>query len=145
MRVGLAQNSVQRRYDGHAQIAQQRQDVAARPSAEDAVFVLQAYEVHVIDIQKVRRPAIGSKILFGQLEAHASRIGIAAFDVVDRHCDASRIRVFGGDGLTQVGGERGDAALSRQIVADESDAVDSRCACTPLHKQPLFFWTAATL
>ena len=40
--IGIAQNGVQGRDDGHAQFAQERQDVAARPPAEDAIFVLQA-------------------------------------------------------------------------------------------------------
>src|SRR5438045_3141083 len=61
---------------------------------------------------------------FGQFEADAWRIGVTRLPVVDGQRDAGRIRVLGGDRLAQIGRERGDAALARQVVADESDAID---------------------
>jgi hypothetical protein len=99
VRVGFAQNRVQRRDDGHAQITEQSQDVTASPPAEDAIFELQADEIHAVDIQEVRSAPIGLDIFLSQFEANASRIGVAAFDVVDRHGDARSVTVFGGNGL----------------------------------------------
>ncbi len=74
-------------------------------------------------------------IFLGQLEAHTLGIGVAVFDIVDRHGDAGRVAVLGGDGFAQVGGERGDAALARQVVADESDAIDSGMARAVFHER----------
>ena len=54
LQVRLAQDRVQRGDNWLVQAAQERQDVAARASAEDAIFVLQ----NVVDVQKVRRAAI---------------------------------------------------------------------------------------
>ena len=122
--VGVAQNGVQGRDDGHAQFAQEGQDVTARPPAEDAIFVLQADEVDVVDIQEVGGAAIRVNILLRQFKANAGRIGVAGLDVVDGQGNAGCSLVFGGDGLTQVGGERGNAALARQVVADEGNAID---------------------
>jgi hypothetical protein len=56
--------------------------------------------------------------------SNARRIRITAFDVVNGQGDARGFTVFGGDGLTQVGGKRGNAALARQIVTDERNAAD---------------------
>ena len=124
MRIGFAQDRVQRRDDRHAQIAQQRQDVAAGPAAKNAVFELQADQVDAVDIQKIGGAAIRLEVFFRQFEAHPRRIGVAAFDVVDRHGDAGRVAMLGGDRFAQVGGKRGDAALARQVVADKGDAID---------------------
>ena len=40
--IGLAEDGVQRRHDRHAQLAQERENVAAGLAAEDAVLVLHA-------------------------------------------------------------------------------------------------------
>ena len=120
IRVGVAQNGVQGRDDGHAQFTQEGQDVTARPSTEDAIFVLQAHEVYVVDIQKVGGAAIRVNILLRQFKSNAGWIGVAGLDVVDGQGNARCSAVFGGDGLTQIGGECGDAALARQVVADEA-------------------------
>ena len=42
MRIRRGEDRVQRRHDRHAQLAEQRQDVAARLAAEDPVLVLDA-------------------------------------------------------------------------------------------------------
>jgi len=117
---------VERRDDGHAQLCQQGQDVAARSAAEDAVFVLQRNHVDAVDVQKVGRPTIGVEVLLGQLEAHARRVGVPLLDVINGQGQTLHIRIFGGNGLTQVRGEGSNAALAWQVVADESYAFDAR-------------------
>ena len=107
--------------------------MAARPPAEDAVFELQADQVHVVDIQEVGGAPIGLDIFLRQLKANTRGIGVAVFDVVDRHGDAGRVAVFGGDRFAQVGGKRGDAALARQVVADKGDAIDRGMVKTLFH------------
>ena len=109
--------------------------MAARPPAEDAVLVLQAHEVDVVDIQEVGGAAIGVDILFRQFKANAGRIGVAGFDVVDGQRDAGGLAVFGGDGLAQIGGEGGDAALARQVVADERNAADRCIVRAEIHRE----------
>ncbi len=98
--------------------------MTARTPTEDAIFVLQAYEVDVIDIQKVGGAAIRVDVLLCQFKSNAGRIGVAGLDVVDGQGNARCVTVFGRDGFAQVGGERGDATLARQVVADEPNAVD---------------------
>ena len=122
----LAQHGVQRGDDGHSQFAQQRQNVAAGRPAENAELVLQADDVHVADVEEIRRAQIGRQVLLLDLEANHFRIIVAARNVVDRHGEALALRIRAGDGGKQVGRERGDAALARQIVADKSDLADFR-------------------
>ena len=83
--------------------------------------MLQADDVDVAEVEEVGRPAIGVEILLGKLEAHFGRVVVAAFDVVDRRDDAVGLGILRGDRLAQVEGERRDAALPRQIIADEGD------------------------
>jgi hypothetical protein len=52
--VRLAQHRVQGRDDRHAQLAEQRQHVPSRRPAEDAVLVLQADQIHVVDVLMFR-------------------------------------------------------------------------------------------
>ena len=98
--------------------------MTACPPAEDAVFVLQADEIYIVGMQEVGGAEIRVDILLRQFKSNAGRIGIAALDVVDGQGNARCSTVFGGDGLTQVGGERGDAALARQIITDEPNTAD---------------------
>jgi hypothetical protein len=126
IRIGLAQHGVQGGDDRHAQLAQQRQNVAARRAAEDAVFMLQANEVHVVAVEEISGASIGGGVALRDFEADARRIVVARFGVVDRQREARRVRVGGGDGFTQVGGEGRDAALPRHVIADEGDSLEGR-------------------
>jgi hypothetical protein len=98
--------------------------VAAGPSAEDAIFVLQADEIDIVDVQEVGSAAIRVDVLFRQFETHTRWIGVTLFGVVNGQGNAGGARIFGGDGLAQVGGKRGNATLARQVVADKGDALD---------------------
>ena len=90
--VRLAQDGVQRGDDRHAQLAQQRQHVAAGRPAEDPELVLHADDVHVADVEEVRRALVGRQVLLLDLEANHVRILVAALDVVDRHGEALALR-----------------------------------------------------
>ena len=71
--IRLRQNGVQGRDNRHAQFAQQSQDVAAGPAAENAVLMLQADEIDIVDIQKVGGTAIRFNVLLREFEANAIR------------------------------------------------------------------------
>lgn len=95
-----------------------------RPPAEDAVFVLQAHEVNVIDIQEISSAAIRLNIFFNEFKPHPGGISVTGLEVVDRHGDARRFAIFGGDSFAEVGGKGGNAALARQIVTNEGQTVE---------------------
>src|SRR5713226_417523 len=63
--IWIAQNRVQGGDYRHAQLTQEGQNVTAGSSAKNAIFVLQAHEVYVVDVQKVGRAAIGVNVFFG--------------------------------------------------------------------------------
>ena len=70
--------------------------------AENAEFVLQADDVHVADVEKVRGTQIGRQVLLLDLEAHYFRIFVATRDVVDRYGEALALGIRAGDGGKQV-------------------------------------------
>ena len=92
--VRLAQDGVERGDDRHSQLAQQRQHVAAGGPAEDPELVLHADDVHVADVEEVRRALVGRQILLLDLEANDVRIVVAALDVVDRHRETLALRML---------------------------------------------------
>src|SRR5919106_592100 len=102
---------MQGRHNRHSQFAEQSENMATRPPAKNAILKLKADEVHIVDIQEVGGTTIGIDILLRELKSDARWVSVADFHVVNRHGDARRITVFGGDGLTQVGSKRGNAAL----------------------------------
>ena len=100
---------------------------AGRP-AENAELVLQADDVHVADVEEVRGAQIRRQVLLLDLEANHFRVLVATRNVVDRHGEALALGVCALDGGKQVGRERGNAALARQVVANKSDLADFRRA-----------------
>ena len=125
----LAQNRVERGDHRHSQFAQERQDVAAGRPAENPELVLQADDVHVADVEEVRGAQIGRQVLLLNLETNHLRILVAALNVIDRYGRSTgSADARTGDGGQQVGRERGDAALARQVVADKSNFADFRSA-----------------
>ena len=132
----LTQNGMQRGDNGHSQFAQERQDVTAGGPAENAELVLQTDDVHVADVEEVRGAQIGRQVLLLNLEANHFRVIVAALDIVDRHRETLALGMRGCDRGQQIGRERGNAALARQMVADKSDLADFRSffhESLPLH------------
>lgn len=66
-----------------------------------------------------------SQYPFPAVQSEREAESIAGLDIVDGQGNITRAVVFGGEGLTQIGGEGGNAALARQVVADERNAVDT--------------------
>ena len=85
---GDCKHGVQCAHDGHAQIAQQCQNVPARRAAINAEFMLQANDIDIREVQKIGRSPIGGKLLLLNFKAYLGRIIVSAFDVVHRHDDA---------------------------------------------------------
>src|SRR5690242_6662979 len=106
----------------HLQPAQEFQDVSARGSAKNAVFVLQAYEVNVAEIQEIRCLAVGSNLILGKFEPDPGRVGVAFWGIVDGKREEFGGAEFRVDRVAQVGREGGDTALPRKVVADDGDA-----------------------
>jgi hypothetical protein len=52
--IWMFQNRVQRGDQRHPQFTQKSQYMAARPSAENSVLVLQANQIHFVDVQEIR-------------------------------------------------------------------------------------------
>ena len=59
--------------------------MTASSPAKDSVFVLQAYEVYVVDVQELGGAEIRVYVLLGQFEANAARIRVARRSVVYRY------------------------------------------------------------
>ena len=95
--------------------------MAARRPAKNPELVLHADDVGVAYVEEVRRALVRAKILLLELEANYVRILVAALDVVDRHRETLALRVLRRNGHEEVGGERGDATSSRQVVAEKRD------------------------
>ena len=87
--------------------------MTAGRAAENAELVLQADNVHIADVEEVRRAQIGRQVLLLNLETNHVRVFVAAFDVVDRHGETLALGIHSGDGRKQVGRKRGNAALAR--------------------------------
>ena len=58
--------------------------MAARRAAVDAELVLNGQHLRVVEIEEIRRPAVGIQILFEHLETHPRRIPIALRTIVHR-------------------------------------------------------------
>jgi hypothetical protein len=124
--AGLAQDRVQRRHDRHAQLAQEGDQVAAGLAAEDAELVLHRDDVDAVDVQVVGGPPVRRRIGLADLEADARGVAVALARVVHRDDEAVDRRRRVEERAGEVRRERGDAALSRQVIAEHADAPDQR-------------------
>ena len=124
IRVRLAQNCVKRGYDRHSQLVQQCQQVTARQPAVYAKLVFHAEDIHICNVEEIRRAQVGRQILLRNLESHLRRILIAALDVIDRNDQALRGRKLKRHRSAQVCCERCNAALPREIIAEERNFAD---------------------
>ena len=124
---GFAQDGMQGGDDRHFQLAQHGQDVTADRAAEYAELMLQAHDIHIADVEKIRSPQVRRQILFFDFEANYFRIVVPVLYVVDRNAEALALRIRALYGRQQIGGEGGDAALARQMVAYERNLADLCC------------------
>ena len=112
----------------HLQSAKQFQNVRPCGSAKNSVLVLQADQVDIAEIQEVSGLSVGRKIVLGKFEANSARVKVTFFSVVYRERQEFRGAIFLVNGVTQIGGECGDATAARKIVAHDSDAIGKRGA-----------------
>ena len=126
-RIRLGEDRVQRRDDRHAQLAEQREHVAAGLAAEDAVLVLHAHDVDGVDVQEVRGAPVRREVALGDLEANARGIGVALPASFIASTKQSSSGTSAAMRVAQIGRERGDAALARQVIAEHRDLANHSC------------------
>ena len=127
----LLQHGVQR--DDHRQrdAIEQRQDMLARRTAEDAVFVLQPDRLRAARLDRARGVEIRHTVLLGDAERHFGRILVAAGMVVHRIDVDRKVR--------KPALERGErirricckAAFAGQEIADQRQVVDRHNSIYP--------------
>src|SRR6266851_8517348 len=91
-------------------------------ASEDPVLVLQADQIHIAEVEKVRGLPVGSQVVLRELESHPDGIVVTLFGIVDRKCQQLRRAVFRVQGVAQVGCERGDSTMLRKIIAHHRDS-----------------------
>ena len=69
--------------DWHSQLAEERQNMPARWSAENAELVLQANYIYVADVQEIRRTQIRGQVLLVNFESNYLRVLITILDVIN--------------------------------------------------------------
>jgi hypothetical protein len=92
--------------------------------AVDAKLVLDQDYLNIVDIEEIGGAAIGIEFLFVDLKSDASRIVVAFGPIIDRAYDALTFRKFGRNCITNVRGERGNAALTWKVISEKSDLLD---------------------
>ena len=111
--VRLAQQGVKCGDDGHFKFANQRQQMAPGGPAVDPKLVLNTDDVHIADIDEVRRALVGREILLFYFEPHHAGILVPLLDIINRHRKALGLGVLRRNRCKQVGRERGDPTFAR--------------------------------
>src|SRR3989442_12252037 len=86
--------------------------MAAGTATKNSIFVLQAHDIDIAKIQKVRSPPVRSQVIFGQLESYPRGVAVSCFRIVNWQCQQINRTVFRTKSPTQVGCERSDSTLS---------------------------------
>ena len=73
--------------------------MAAGWSSENSILMLQADQVDITEVKKVRSRVIGRRVAFHQFEAHARGIVVVRAGIVDWHSQKLDGLVFRGDGV----------------------------------------------
>src|SRR5216684_355770 len=100
--------------------------MASRRSSENAVFMLQADEIDAIDVEKIRRSTVGSRIALFDLEPDPRRISVTLFAIVDGHGEATSVRQLARDRFAEIRGESRDAASPRQVITDKRNPFEGK-------------------
>ena len=117
---------MQRGYEGHLQFAEKRQDVAARATAVDAVFMLQANKVVAVEVEKVGSTLVGVALFLLQFQAHLIGVIVLRMRIVHGDSKQTFLPVLSRKGSAEVGGKRRNSALAGEIVPHECDARGQR-------------------
>jgi hypothetical protein len=122
--IWFAQNRVQGRYYRHVYVAQKSQKMAPGRPAVDAKLVLDQNYLNVVDIEEIGGAAIGIEFFFVDLKSDPSGIVVAFGSIIDRAYDALTFREFRRNCITNVRGERGNAALTWKVISQKSYLLD---------------------
>ena len=119
MRIRLGQDRVQRRHDRHAQLAQQREHDGCRPCRRRCrTRAARETTSTALTFRKSAARRYDADVALGDLEADARRIGVPLAGRRSSPARSSRAAEPVAERVAQIGGERGDAALARQVVAE---------------------------
>jgi len=58
--------------------------MSARSPSKDSIFVLQAYQIDIAEIQEIGGLPVRCEVVFGQLEPHSSGVGKTFLGIVNR-------------------------------------------------------------
>ncbi len=100
--------------------------MASGLAAEDSILVLQAHHVDIVEVQEFSRFLIRGQVVLSKRPSHPRGIVVTFFGVIDRERQQSRIPVLCGECAAQVGGERSDSTLPREIISDYRDPTGQR-------------------
>src|SRR5664279_1773795 len=103
------------------QSPQQHPQVTSCRAAENPELVLYRDQVHVANVDEVCRTLVGREVLLFYFETDDAGILVAFLDIMYRYREALSSRVSRRHSGKQVGREGSDAALARQVIANESD------------------------
>ena len=134
LEIRLAQDGMERRDHGRFQFAQQHPQVTSCRPAENPELVLHADQVHVAVVDEVRCAPVGREVLLFYFETDDTGILVAFLHIIYRYSETLGLRVPRRHSGKQVGREGSDAALARQVVADERDLFNLR------HRFHKFTW-----
>src|SRR5580692_7624750 len=121
--IWLTQDCVQGRSERHPQSSQKFQNMPAGEATKDSIFVLQANQIDVAEVQEVRGLPVGSQIIFRQLESHSRGIRITLFGVVDRKGQQLCRAIFCVYCVAQIRRERRNPASPRKIIPHDRDSI----------------------
>ena len=110
--------------DRHSQAADEREHMLPGRATEDAVLVLQRYDVDVADVEILRRPPVGRQAVVAKGEANFGGVLAGRIRFHHRHDQTLGTGEFRGNGVSQVAGVGGDPAAAGRIGADEGDPVE---------------------
>ena len=95
-------------------------------AAKDPVFVLNGQHVDMIDIQEIRRSALRAEVTLGNLKPNTRRIRVPSAGIVHREHERVDVRQRCRQRVCEVRRERGNSALTRQVIAKDGESLHSR-------------------
>src|SRR6185437_10425212 len=92
----------------------------------DTVFVLQAYKVITVEVEKLVGPFIGSPVFLVKFQPYLFGVLITRIGVIHRNRKQALRPIFCGYCAAEVGRKGRDSAASRKIVSDKSHSCRQR-------------------
>ncbi len=89
--------------------------------------MLQANDIDIADVEKIGGAQVAGKILLVNLKSHDLRILISCFGVVHRNAETLTLWIRICDRSEDIRRKRGDATLTRKMIADKGDLAHLGC------------------